>query len=134
MLSRPPWALAASTRAWQTGSSDAPAVRARVWLNTRAMVVSSELAGEAVRGEQKEVARLGCVGGDLGLDRGLRAHSAGDDVADGRGRSLEAADEACANLLLDQRMVLGKELERATAEEIAAAVADMGQPEVRGRG
>ena len=69
------------------------------------------------------------MGGDIGLDRGLRADSAGDDVADGRGRGLEAADEACANLLLDQRMVLGKGLQRATAEEIAAAVADMGQPE-----
>ena len=45
-----------------------------------------EVAGEAVRGEQVEVAGLGGMGRDFGLDLGLRADGAGDDVADGRDR------------------------------------------------
>src|ERR1039458_650104 len=69
------------------------------------------------------------VGGNVGFDGGLRADGAGDDVADGRGSGLQAADEAGAELLLDQRVVLGEEVKRAAAKEIAAAVADVGEPE-----
>src|ERR1035441_9206131 len=88
-----------------------------------------EFAAEAVGGEQEEVAGIGGVGGDVGFDGRLRADGAGDDVADGRGSGLQAADEAGAELLLDQRVVLGEEVKRAAAKEVAAAVADVGEPE-----
>ena len=88
-----------------------------------------EFAAEAVGGEQEKVAGLEGVGGDVGFDGGLRADGAGDDVADGRGSGLEAVDEAGADLLLDQRVVLGELAEYAAAKEVAAAVADVGEPE-----
>ena len=66
-----------------------------------------ELAGEAVGGEQVEVAGLGRVGGDLGFDRGLRADGASDDVADGRVGGLGAVEQAGADLLLDEGVVAG---------------------------
>ena len=65
MLSRPPFLLAASTRAWQAGSS---AGCGGVGEDVGDLGVG-ELAGEAVGGEQVEVAGLGGVGGDLGFDR-----------------------------------------------------------------
>src|ERR1017187_3427692 len=76
-----------------------------------------EFAAEAVGGEQEEVAGMSGVGGNVGFDGGLRADCAGDDVADGRGSGLQAADEAGAELLLDQRVVLGEEVKRAAAKE-----------------
>lgn len=88
-----------------------------------------DVAGEAVGGEQVEVAGSHGMPGDVGLDRGLRAEGAGDDVADGRGGSLGAAECAGTNLFFDQRMVLGEEVQRTFAQEVAAAVAHMGQPE-----
>ena len=88
-----------------------------------------EFAAEAVGGEQEEVAGKDVVGGNVGFDGGLRADGASDDVADGRGGGLKAADEAGAELLLDQRVVLGEEVKRAAAKEVAAAVANVGEPE-----
>ena len=127
MLSRPPFALAASTSAWQALSS--ADCRARPGAAERGGQRQArraggagedardlgvvELAGEAVGGEQVEVAGLGGVDGDVRLDRGLRADGAGDDVADRRGGGLDAAEHAGADLLLDQGVVLGEECEGA---------------------
>ena len=82
-----------------------------------------EFAGKAVGGEQVEVAGLGGVGGDLGLDRGLRADGAGDDVADGRGGGLDPADEAGRDLLLDERVVAGELVKIVAAATLLANVA-----------
>ena len=125
MLSRPPWALAASMRAWQAASRCG---RCGAGEDAGDLEVG-EFAGEAVGGEQEEVAGLRGVGGDVGLDVGLGADGAGDDVADGRSLGLSGGEEAGAELLFDQRVVLGEEFERAIAEAVAAAVADVGEPE-----
>ena len=42
---------------------------------------------------------------------------------------LDAGDEAGADLLLDEGVVAGEQMERTGAEEITAAVADVGEPE-----
>jgi len=88
-----------------------------------------EFAGEAIGGEQVEVSGLRGVGGDVGLDDGLRAYGTGDDVADGRRGGLGATENAGADLLFDEGVVHGEELEGAVAEAVAAAVSDVGEPE-----
>jgi len=90
-----------------------------------------EFAGEAVGREEEDIAGLGGMGGDLGLDGRARADGARDDVTDGGAIGLLATEQACADLLLDQRVILREKLQGAATEEIAAAVTDVGEPERR---
>ena len=83
-------------------------------------------------GEQVDVAGLGAVAVNLGIDGGLGADGAGDEIAHGRLGSLGRGDLAGAELLFHQRVVGGELLEAAAAEEVAAAVADMDEQK-RGR-
>ena len=69
---------------------------------------------------------------DVGLDGGERADGAGDVVAHGGAGGLGGGDLACAELLFDEGVVGGELRDLAGAEEVAAAVAYVGYPDVGG--
>lgn len=95
-------------------------------------IFSGEVAGETVGGEQVEVAGVGGEGVDFGFDLRLGADGAGNDVAHGVMEGLSGGDLAGAKLLLDQGVVLGEGSEGAVAEEVAAAIAYVGEGEAGG--
>jgi hypothetical protein len=71
---------------------------------------------------------------DLGVDVGVRADGAGDEVAKGRVGSLLGGDLAGTELVFDDGVVGGEEREPTVAKAIAAAVAYVGEPEFVGFG
>src|SRR5882757_3270191 len=89
------------------------------------------LVGEAVGGEQVDVVGLGAVALNLRLNRGLGAYGPRDQIAHRRLRGLLGGNLAGAKLLFDQRVVVRELLKLAAAAAVAAAVADVAQPECR---
>ena len=88
--------------------------------------VLADFAGEAVGAEEEEVAGLDGQLQNLFGDGGLGADGAGDDAAERRVLGLLGGDGAEADLLVDEGVVVGLAAELARAEEIAAAVAGVG--------
>jgi hypothetical protein len=94
-----------------------------------------EFAGEAVGGEQVEVAGLNLVCRDLRLDGRRGADGARDDVPHRRAQRVMPAEQPGADLLFDERVVAselaqgGRLAAGFCAEEIGAAVAGVREPE-----
>lgn len=93
-------------------------------------VVSGELAGETVGGEQIEVSGTGTVALNFGVHVGLGADGAGDEITDRGGCRLGGRDVAGADLLFDEGMICGEEDEVFATAAVTAAIAHVGEPEI----
>ena len=128
MLSRPPASLASSISALG-GAVEIELAAAR----TSAICSSRDHRGQPVAAQQQHVAGAHRVGPGVDLDLGLGPERAGDDRALGVLGGLLVGQLAAPDQLLDQRVVLGEALERAVAEQVGAAVADVRDRERRRR-
>ena len=87
--------------------------------------------GEAVGAEQDLVAGVEVDGvGGVDGDAGVEADGPGEDAALGVDGGLGGGEAAAADQLADDGVVGGDLVEGAVAEEVGAAVADMGQLEL----
>ena len=125
MLSGPPASLAASMRARQAASPSGPVVEE---LGDAGV---GDRLGEAVGAEEDLVAggELQGVGGVDG-DAGVEADGAGEDAALGVDGGLVGGEAAAADQLADHGVVGGELLQRPVAQQVGAAVADVGELEV----
>jgi len=87
-----------------------------------------EFACEAVRGEEKQVARFERMGKNIDGNRQLSTDSAGDDVANRRELGLLRCEESGLDLFFDQGVIRGELTKFPDPEEITAAVAYVGDP------
>ena len=85
--------------------------------------------GEAVGGEEIDVVDEGAVALDVGLDGGLGADGAGDEVAHGGFGRLGGSYLAGTELLFDEGVVVGELLKVTAAAAVTAAVAYVGEPQ-----
>src|SRR5438105_5595871 len=81
--------------------------------------------GEAVRAEQELVARAGLDAHHVDQNVLLEAHRAGNDVLQPAVLCLVGREQAGADLLVDQRVVLGELPDVLAAHQVDAAVADV---------
>ena len=94
-------------------------------LQRHADVLVLDHVAQAVGAEQVDVARLGRVLVDLGLDGRVDAERLGDQVLVLRVLRLLGGDQAGVDLLLQQRMVARHLLEAAAAQQVQARVAEV---------
>ena len=132
MLSRPPASLASSIR--RVAAASRFGALARISL----IALLGDHRGQPVAAEQHHVAGADRVGPGVDLDLGLRAERARDDRALRMLGRLLLGQLPLPDELVDERVVLGQARQLAVAEQIRAAVADVGDRhlgviEVRGR-
>ena len=124
MLSRPPASLAAAI-----SSSAARSRRVSTVEDLRDLLLADH-RGQAVGAQQHDIAGAHRIGPGVDLDVALDAQRAGDDRALRMLGGLLLGELALADELLDQRVVLGQARELAVAEDVGAAVADVGHRQV----
>ena len=119
MLSRPPAAFAASIR------RSAALSRLRILAEDLCDPLLADHRGEAVAAQQQDVVSADRIAPRVDRDGGLGAERAGDDRPLRMLGGLLLGELALADEFVDERVVLGEPFERAVAEQVRAAIADV---------
>ena len=87
-----------------------------------------EFAREPIGAKQKQVTGLGFKLEDIGSDAALCAECSCNHISERRAESFGRRHAAHADLLIDQRMILGDLLQMSGPHAIAATISDVENP------